>query len=78
MLDLTPIKARLQAVSAQPWRFEHNHSWFRVVLGRSTQGTGLQAKHLELLAHAAQDLQALVEEVERLRESAGLKAAEAA
>jgi hypothetical protein len=67
MLDLEAIKARLEATRPGTWRLEHNHAWFRVVLGKDAQGTGAQGAHLELLAHAAEDLAALVAEVERLR-----------
>lgn len=67
MLDLAPIKARLEGTRPGVWHFEHNHTWFKVVLGPEAQGTGAHAAHVTLLAHAAQDLEALIAEVERLR-----------
>lgn len=78
-LDLTPIKARLAAVSPIPWRYHDNGidgvildgSGFIVTGGESGEGR-LEGDdpNTIFIAHAPTDMTALVAEVEGLRKTA--------
>lgn len=70
-LDLDAIKARMEAASPGPWHHGERCVWevYDVVVSDGDDGTGgaIHPGDAEFIAHAREDIPALIAEVERLR-----------
>ena len=78
-LDLEPIKARLEAAAPGKWEYIENTGMYgNVLVSELDDGSGmwidtgleLETGDAELIAHAPEDIAALIREVEELREAA--------